>query len=833
MDKKRKSPTKILEFVFGLGIGGMERGVVKSVLGLDRSKFTPIVCCLGKRMVQADILERNGVKVYFFNRDENSRNYLLIFKLAFLLIKEGVRLIHTHNRCGYLYGVPAAIIANTPVVVHSEHGCSLPESKSLMFIRWALSWKINKIVTRSQLLAKEIIRYWRINPNKLQPIASGIDASGFEREFDKNAIRQKFGVSKEEYLVGIVARFDPIKDHQTLIRAMAIVSKDIPHAKLVLVGDGSLRQSLQDLTVELGIKENVIFLGEQEDIAPILAMLDLFVLTSRKEGTSTAIMEAMATELPIIATRVGGTPELISDGENGILVPARDPESLSKAIIEIATNKDRAKVIARNARSTFEKKYRIKRMNKEYQQLFIASINSKQPIDLYRPIAKNIIIPIWAFKEKTPYLKFLKYLEQSQFYSLERLKQIQFEKLQKLLSHAYENCPYYYDLFNKSGFSLTGIRSLNDIGKIPLLTKNDIRTHKSRMIATNISKKKLIPKKTSGSSGVPLELFIDFNCNEWRRAVTIRNDQWSGWRLSEGKALIWGNPPYKQNKRIYLRNFLLERCFYLDALNINEAAIMQFLSKIKKLNPTLLLGHAHSLYLFAQFLEKNLLIGEISFKGIISAAMILHDWQRKKLEQILNCKVFNRYGCEEVSLIASECQSHEGLHINMDSLLVEFIKDGRPALPGEEASVVITDLMNYGMPFIRYKVGDIAVLSDKQCTCGRHMPLIEKVIGRDADYIITPEHKLISGISLTDHFVFKIPGLAQLQIIQDRINHLTFKIVKDNTFNIESKKIINDTVIKFFGNNMTFDINFVKDIPQEKSGKYRFVISRVKADEIS
>jgi len=825
--KHNNKPIKIMEFVFGLGIGGMERGVVKSILGLDRSKFTPIVCCLGKRMTQADILEKNGIKVYFFNRDENTRNYSLIFKIALLLRKERITLIHTHNRCGYLYGVPAAIIANTQVVVHSEHGCSLPESKSLMFLRWALSWKIKKIVTRSQLLAKEIIRYWRINPNKLQPIASGIDASGFEREFDKNAIRQKFGVSKENNLVGIVARFDPIKDHQTLIRAMAIVGKSIPNAKLVLVGDGSLRQSLQDLTVELGIKDNVIFLGEQEDIAPILAMLDLFVLTSRKEGTSTAIMEAMTMELPIIATRVGGTPELINDGENGILIPARDPESLSKAIIEIVTNKDRAKAIAHNARSTFEKKYRIERMNHEYQDLFLTLINSKQSIDLYRPIAKNIVTPLWAVKEGSPYLRFLSQLEKSQHHSIKQLRQMQLEKLKKLLQHAYDNCPYYKKVFQDNSIVPDDIRTLDDINRLPILTKKDVREHKDKLSVSKQDHHRLIPKSTSGSTGVSLQFSVDFECNEWRRAAAIRHDRWSGWDIGDRKAAIWGNPPTKKNWRLYLRNMLLERSVYLDTLHMDANDMQEFAELLLKQKPTLIFGHAHSIYLFALFCQRRSING-INPKGIISSAMVLHQWQRRKIEEVFSCKVFNRYGCEEVSLIASECNQHQGLHVNMDSLLVEFIKDNRPALPGEEASIVVTDLMNYGMPFIRYEVSDIAVRSNQQCSCGRQMPLIEKVIGRDADYIVTPERTLISGISLTENFMLKIPGIEQMQIEQHALDSLTIKIIKDNIFNNESEKTLSELSKKVFGPKMKCRYEYLDSIPQEDTGKYRFVISHIK-----
>ena len=134
--------------------------------------------------------------------------------------------------------------------------------------------------------------------------------------------------------------------------------------------------------------------------------------------------------------------------------------------------------------------------------------------------------------------------------------------------------------------------------------------------------------------------------------------------------------------------------------------------------PSLLFGHAHSLFLFAEFLRSRGLKATQP-NGIIATAMVLHDWQRRVIEGVCGCKVTNRYGCEEVSLIACECERHEGLHVNSDGVFVEILRDGRPAQPGEAGQVVVTDLTNRAMPIIRYQVGDVAVASDRLCPCGR------------------------------------------------------------------------------------------------------------------
>jgi phenylacetate-CoA ligase len=191
------------------------------------------------------------------------------------------------------------------------------------------------------------------------------------------------------------------------------------------------------------------------------------------------------------------------------------------------------------------------------------------------------------------------------------------------------------------------------------------------------------------------------------------------------------------------------------------------------------------------------------------------------------CKVTNRYGCEEVSLIACECERHEGLHVNCDGVYVELVRDGRPVGPGESGLVVVTDLTNRAMPIIRYQVGDVATWSEKTCSCGRGMPLLKRIEGRDADYVTTARGELVSGISLTENFAMLVPGIAQLQIIQEELDRFTFRIVKGDDFGPESLSRIAELVAERFGSEARYECEYVDSIPQERSGKYRFCISRV------
>jgi phenylacetate-CoA ligase len=211
-----------------------------------------------------------------------------------------------------------------------------------------------------------------------------------------------------------------------------------------------------------------------------------------------------------------------------------------------------------------------------------------------------------------------------------------------------------------------------------------------------------------------------------------------------------------------------------------------------------------------------------------SAGMVLHDWEREKVQEVFNCKLQDRYGCEELGLIAAECKEQQGLHINTDCLYVEFLdKHGDPVAPGEPGHIVITDLTNKVMPFIRYDLEDICVHSSKKCPCGRTQPLIEKIEGRVADFLVTPEGALVSGISLTDHFAGHIPGVAQMQIVQEEMDELVLVIVKDGNYGDKSREAIARLVREFFGEKMLYRCDFVKAIETGRSGKYRFAVCKV------
>lgn len=455
-------------------------------------------------------------------------------------------------------------------------------------------------------------------------------------------------------------------------------------------------------------------------------------------------------------------------------------------------------------------------------------------MDLYKPICKHIVLPLWAKWERSPYLEHLKYLERSQYFSIEQIRDIQWQKIKKLLDHAYKHCAHYRKSFEKAHILPDDIRSFEDYRSVPVLTKPEVSQYGEEMMAPGVDRYR--PFLTSGSTGRPLKGYRDKNSSEILRAAGRRSELWAGYDLGERIYCLYGNPEKElkglRKLKSKLRRKLLQRTEILDMLQLSEESMMKFAQLMRRKPPSLLWGHAHGLYLLARFLEKKG-VDRIRPKGIYSAGMVLHDWERKKVEEVFHCKLQDRYGTEELGLIATECKEQQGLHINTDCHYVEFLEnDSRPVAPGERGLIIITDLTNMAMPFIRYKLEDVGVPSAKECPCGRKQPLIERIEGRVADFLITPEGKLVSGISLTDHFAGHIPGVAQIQLVQEKPDLIVLNIVKSYDFGHESDSAIQRLVKDFFGDRMRFTYEFMEKIPQSPSGKYRFTICKVKHEFI-
>ncbi|MEW6014658.1 MAG: phenylacetate--CoA ligase family protein [Candidatus Zixiibacteriota bacterium] len=455
--------------------------------------------------------------------------------------------------------------------------------------------------------------------------------------------------------------------------------------------------------------------------------------------------------------------------------------------------------------------------------------------DLLQPIARHLIFPLQSWYEGSSAPRYLREMEKTQYLSPSELKELQAKRLRKLLRHAYQNCSFYKQRFDRCGFHPDNFSGADDLLKIPVLTKEDIQQHKEEMKAQNFAESDLIPNKTGGSTGRPLYFYLDKERSFSRKAATFRHNRWAGWEIGMKTAAIWGHREDiagLAGLKSKIRNFLLDRRIILDTSSITREKLVSFKAELKAYRPDVYIAYANSMYLFARFLNETGSQDHHRPRSIITSAEVLEAQQRALIEKVFDCRVFDRYGSRETSVIASECSSHKGLHIGAEAFMVEFVKDGKPVAPGELGKIIITDLLNSGMPFIRYQIEDVGIPAGEVCTCGRGLPLMKMAAGRMTDFLVTPEGKLISGASLTIYLIANAPGVAQAQLIQETVNRVVFRIVRGDGFGENSLAFFEREIPRFFGPSVKYEIEFVENIPVESSGKYRFSISKVDPAEM-
>jgi phenylacetate-CoA ligase len=457
-------------------------------------------------------------------------------------------------------------------------------------------------------------------------------------------------------------------------------------------------------------------------------------------------------------------------------------------------------------------------------------------IDLMRPLTKFFFFPLDAYRRGSKVPRHLRELEKSQFYSPERVAELQLERLKRLLMHAFRNCPFYTRRFNEAGFDPSRVHTPEDLRSLPVLTKRDIQNNLEQLTATNFSPYDLEPYMTGGSTGQPLNFFINQDRVYSRNAAALRHDRWTSWDIGHKVAYLWGHHgdlSMAGQFKSRIRNFILDRSLILDTTSFTTLKLAQFRKDLLKFRPLIYVGYANSVYLYARFLKETATAEYHRPKAIITSAEMLDPEQRRIIEGVFDCKVFDRYGSRETSIIASECDRHTGLHVCAETIYLEIIADGQPARPGQLGKIIITDLLNYGMPFIRYQIEDIGKPSERQsCSCGRGLPLIDMAAGRITDFMVTPEGKIISGPSMAHSLIANTPGLTQAQLIQEKKDELIMRVVRGEKFSEESVRFLEQEVPRFFGPTVKLRLEYVESITPEASGKYRLSISKLDLSEM-
>jgi phenylacetate-CoA ligase len=441
-------------------------------------------------------------------------------------------------------------------------------------------------------------------------------------------------------------------------------------------------------------------------------------------------------------------------------------------------------------------------------------------------LRRYLLEPAWSRYSGSPLLTATRELERSQYFTEAELQKRQLEQLRRLLTFVRDRNPFYRDRHAQAGIVPDAIRTLEDFRRIPVLTKNEVRTRGMEMLSDGFDRASLMNAKTGGSTGKPIQLYFTEEVSQLRNASGRRNKRWAGWQVGEPSGAVWGNPIFPHTIQERLREWLLAPTISLDTMSITPESVRQFARDWTRRRPTLLFGHAHSLFIVATVVEE-LQIDTIRPHAIIASSMMLLPHERVVIERVFKTRVTDVYGCEEVGLIAGECERHDGLHLNNEQLIVEIIgEDGLPVAPGQSGLVVVTDLLNTAMPFIRYRMEDMAEVATNSCSCDRGLPTLRRVVGRTADFLKRQDGSRVAGISLIENTLTRIPGIEQMQLVQEVRSRLQLRIVAGAEFTPERRQ----ELVSYFETTFpgtTIDLQQVTAIAQEANGKYRFSICHV------
>jgi phenylacetate-CoA ligase len=446
--------------------------------------------------------------------------------------------------------------------------------------------------------------------------------------------------------------------------------------------------------------------------------------------------------------------------------------------------------------------------------------------DFYTKIASKVLFPLHESLKGHSSVELRKSLEQSQWWARDKLEEYRVSRLRAFLQEVNRTVPYYKNLFDNLDFKPNEINSLEDLKRLPLLTKADIRNNIDGF-KTN-AKCKLSRFNTGGSTGEPLIFYLGNGRISHDVAAKWRATRWWGVDIGDREMVVWGSPIElgAQDKIRQYRDKLL-RSVLIPAFDMSESSLAKYIEQIIAYRPKMLFGYPSSLALIAGYADKNgIQLDNIDVKVVFVTSERLYEEQKTAISKTFGCPVANGYGGRDSGFIAHQCPSG-GMHISAEDIIVETVDvSGQPVSFGEPGEVVVTHMATKEFPFIRYRTGDVAILDDEVCPCGRGLPLLKEIQGRTTDFVVAKDGTVMHGLALI-YILRDSSGVKLFKIIQESVDHIRILLIVDEEFTTAIEANVVKQFKKRLGESVEVSIDKVEDILPEKNGKYRYVISHV------
>ena len=453
---------------------------------------------------------------------------------------------------------------------------------------------------------------------------------------------------------------------------------------------------------------------------------------------------------------------------------------------------------------------------------------------MYTSAVSSLLFPLHELAKRHATVGVRRALERSQWWSTEQLLQHQLQRLRAFLTDIGTGgtaVPHYRELYARLGFDPRAVHGLADLQALPLLDKATIRARTEALKRPGA--RDLARFNTGGSSGEPLIFFIGKERVGHDVAAKWRATRWWGVDIGDPEMVVWGSPiELGSQDRIRAWRDRLLRTELLPAFEMNDAKLDAMVAAIRRRRPRMLFGYPSALSHIARHAaRRGQRMDDLGIRVAFVTSERLYDEQRATIVAAFGCPVANGYGGRDAGFIAHECPQG-GMHITSEDIVVEIIgADGRPLPHGQAGEIVVTHLATRDFPFVRYRTGDVGVLDDQACPCGRGLPLLKEIQGRSTDFVVAADGTVMHGLALI-YVLRDLPGVQGFKIVQHSLLRTEVQVVPENgtLLPVTSQKIV-DGVRARLGAGVAVDVCQVLAIAPEKSGKFRYVVSHVKIPE--
>lgn len=427
--------------------------------------------------------------------------------------------------------------------------------------------------------------------------------------------------------------------------------------------------------------------------------------------------------------------------------------------------------------------------------------------------------------------EYLESLRESQWYPKSRIEELQFMNLSTVIQNAFQAVPFYQERYRKYGVAPSSIRSFDDLRKLPIITKQDLKANPKLFISDLPGSGRLAEIHTSGTTGSPLTIYLRSEALEKNYAFFTRSLEWAGVEPRQVSATFAGRVIMSAKQvepPLWRKNWIMRNTLF-SSYHISERNLPAYVGELKKIQPIFIDSYPSSIFSIGKFLLDRGSESGIAPKAIITSSETLLDNQREVIEKAFHSRVFDQYGSAEMVGFINQCEKGS-YHVNPEYGIVEIVKtDGEPAKDGEPGELVCTGFVNSAMPLIRYKTGDSAIACGDICSCGRAYPIVKSILGRTDDVIVTRDGRFIGRLDP----VFKglSSGIKEAQIIQEDYDCIVVKVVVNKNFCANDENMLAEELKRRIGPTISVSIMRVNEIPRSRAGKFRSVLCRVGSKE--